>query len=175
LPHLQAISNRNGQQPRTPLPMGVACTLWSFWSSDVREENGSCYILTFIYMYHGRPLDSSACMQWTQQQATRLMSCGHVLCLHMEHKQIACISRLGVLECPNARHGSHAVYMLRVTDAKLWSAVQEGAKACAVFVPLFVSTAPSVKTRLGKLPWLLCVFDSKLVPTTMWTKQICIV
>jgi hypothetical protein len=114
-------------------------------------------------------------MQWTQQQATRLMSCGHVLCLHMKHKQIACISRLGVLECPNARHGSHAVYMLRVTDAKLWSAVQEGAKACAVFVPLFVSTAPSVKTRLGKLPWLLCVFDSKLVPTTMWTKQICIV
>ena len=86
-------------------------------------------------MYHGGSLDSSSAVD--AAAATK-----NVMCLHMV--QTDCVHQAGCLEC-----------MLCVMDAKLWSAVQD-AKACTSFVPLFVSTAPSVKSRLGKLPWLLC-------------------
>jgi hypothetical protein len=103
-------------------------------------------------MYHGRSLDSSAASRWDRAE----IRLGYEWCMHMG--QIVCI-RLGFWSVQMQGRQTHAPWhMVCVMDATACNpgfAVQD-AKACTLFVPLFVSTASSVKTKLGKLLWLLC-------------------
>jgi len=88
-------------------------------------------------MYHGRSLDSSA-VGTAENKARKLW--GHA-CDLLAHGT-DCVHQV--------RLGFWSVQMLQGQPHAMPYAVQH-AKACTLFVPLFVSTASGVKTKLSKL------------------------
>jgi len=117
-----------------------------------------------VYMYHGRSLDSSA-VDTAENKARKLWGQACDLLAHGTD----CVHQVRLGFWRVQMQGQPHAMPYAVRDGCNWNecfAVQH-AKACTLFVPLFVSTASGVNNKAWEASFGCCALDSliDLVPT----------